>query len=280
MQRKESGETRSLFMLSIYPIDPLLSLPEKTMTEQKKTIGADFNLETKLQMAMVMLESGTTEQWLQARDLMRELFPQIQETMKNVPMANSVMRVVQSIREESKKHTVIPNAMELSVEARVHRLPLLARGELTGKALNLIDELKKTQPATEFLWALATELPRQLHKWCDEAGVPSTVELSDAQVFECVAFQAAAIRRKEEELQRMYDEYPEGEAAAALLATHKHYKGGYYRRVGVIRDADDGRTRTHYRHIWPHDRGAWVRDLEEYDGNLEDGTRRFTPINE
>lgn len=44
-----------------------------------------------------------------------------------------------------------------------------------------------------------------------------------------------------------------------------HKKGGIYQRLGLIRDADDGRTRVRYLHLWPHQMEEWVRDVAEFD---------------
>lgn len=60
-------------------------------------------------------------------------------------------------------------------------------------------------------------------------------------------------------------------------ATHQHFKGGLYRLVGVARDADtggllygkDGNARVLYEHVYPHERGFWVRDHTEFHGNVE-----------
>lgn len=65
---------------------------------------------------------------------------------------------------------------------------------------------------------------------------------------------------------------------AEALATHRHYKGGLYRRLGAIRNADDGLHRTLYLHLFPHDVSLWHRDTEEFDGFLETGAQRFAPI--
>lgn len=68
------------------------------------------------------------------------------------------------------------------------------------------------------------------------------------------------------------------ESDALALATHRHYKGGLYRVVGVARHSETEEKLTVYEHLWPHERGLWVRPAEMFDGNLADGTRRFTPL--
>lgn len=69
------------------------------------------------------------------------------------------------------------------------------------------------------------------------------------------------------------------EKDAMILASHKHYKGGLYREVSSIRDADTGNaTRTLYVHLWPHEVGPWHRDTEEFHGFLENSTQRFARV--
>lgn len=76
----------------------------------------------------------------------------------------------------------------------------------------------------------------------------------------------------------LLDSNPLNEQEAFELATHKHYKGGLYRRLGKIRNADDGDYRTLYLHLHPHELSAWHRDTEEFDGMLNTGQQRFAPI--
>jgi hypothetical protein len=33
-----------------------------------------------------------------------------------------------------------------------------------------------------------------------------------------------------------------------------------------------------YEHLWPHDRGLWVRPAELFFGRLSDGSPRFAPL--
>lgn len=65
-------------------------------------------------------------------------------------------------------------------------------------------------------------------------------------------------------------------------ATHQHFKGGLYRYVGTVRDADtgqailgkDGQPRIIYEHCYPHLRQSWIRDYSEWYGAIElDGKR-------
>ena len=49
------------------------------------------------------------------------------------------------------------------------------------------------------------------------------------------------------------------EEQAKALATHRHYKGGLYRVIGVARHCETEETMIVYEHLWPHERGLWVR---------------------
>ena len=49
------------------------------------------------------------------------------------------------------------------------------------------------------------------------------------------------------------------EAEALALATHRHYKGGLYRVIGVARHSETEEPMIVYEHLWPHDHGLWVR---------------------
>jgi hypothetical protein len=68
------------------------------------------------------------------------------------------------------------------------------------------------------------------------------------------------------------------ETEALALATHRHYKGGLYRVIGVARHSEDLSPMIVYEHLWPHEPGLWVRPKEMFEGDLEDGRRRFTPL--
>lgn len=70
----------------------------------------------------------------------------------------------------------------------------------------------------------------------------------------------------------------ESEADALALATHRHYKGGLYRRVFESRHSETGEVLTAYVHIWPHDVGGWARPTEMFHGRLEDERVRFAPL--
>jgi hypothetical protein len=81
-----------------------------------------------------------------------------------------------------------------------------------------------------------------------------------------------------------------GKSDAELLglapeATHQHFKGGLYRLMGRLRDADhggwvygkDGLPRISYLHVYPYEAQAWVRDLSEAHGD-KDGQPRFREL--
>lgn len=61
-------------------------------------------------------------------------------------------------------------------------------------------------------------------------------------------------------------------------ATHQHKKGGLYRYIGPVRDAATGRilringeAQILYEHIYPHQRGCWVRSSSEFfDGRFRE----------
>jgi hypothetical protein len=72
-------------------------------------------------------------------------------------------------------------------------------------------------------------------------------------------------------------------------ATHQHYKGGLYKLLGPVRDADTGKAvpaselgrsggRVVYEHLYPHTREFWIRDRFEFEEILPDGTPRFRRI--
>jgi len=78
----------------------------------------------------------------------------------------------------------------------------------------------------------------------------------------------------------LLDQEPLTKDEALRIATHRHYKGGLYRELGKIRNADDGNvaSRVLYLHLFPHENSAWHRDAEEFHGFLDTGTQRFAPI--
>ncbi|MWL89530.1 DUF1653 domain-containing protein [Cupriavidus sp. SW-Y-13] len=68
------------------------------------------------------------------------------------------------------------------------------------------------------------------------------------------------------------------EAQALQLATHRHYKGGLYRRLFESKHSETGDVLTVYVHLWPHETGGWVRPAEMFHGKLADERVRFVPL--
>lgn len=68
------------------------------------------------------------------------------------------------------------------------------------------------------------------------------------------------------------------EAEALKLATHRHYKGGLYRRIFEAKHSEHDEVLTVYVHIWPHDTSPWVRPAEMFHGRLDDERLRFVPL--
>lgn len=65
---------------------------------------------------------------------------------------------------------------------------------------------------------------------------------------------------------------------AVAEATHRHYKGGYYRIVGEAKHTETGERMVVYEHIWPHERGLFCRPFDLFYGVLSDGSPRFEPL--
>ena len=68
------------------------------------------------------------------------------------------------------------------------------------------------------------------------------------------------------------------ETEARALATHRHYKGGLYRAIGPARHSETHETMVVYEHLWPHERGLWVRPAVLFNGTLADGSPRFAKL--
>jgi len=68
------------------------------------------------------------------------------------------------------------------------------------------------------------------------------------------------------------------EAEALTLATHRHYKGGLYRYVGEARHSETMEPLVIYEHLWPKERGLWVRPAAMFHENLPDGRARFARL--
>lgn len=68
------------------------------------------------------------------------------------------------------------------------------------------------------------------------------------------------------------------EEEALQYATHRHYKGGLYRRVFEAKHTENGEVLTIYVHLYPHYISAYARPVEMFTGTLEDERLRFTPL--
>jgi hypothetical protein len=68
------------------------------------------------------------------------------------------------------------------------------------------------------------------------------------------------------------------ETEAAALATHRHYKGGLYRLIGAARHSETEEPMIVYEHLWPHERGLWVRRAHLFTDTLADGRPRFEAL--
>ncbi len=65
-------------------------------------------------------------------------------------------------------------------------------------------------------------------------------------------------------------------------ATHRHYKGGYYKVIQYhVRHTETREYMVVYQHVWPHEPGEWqARPAENFLGYTADGQRRFEPLGE
>lgn len=73
-------------------------------------------------------------------------------------------------------------------------------------------------------------------------------------------------------------------------ATHQHFKGGLYKLLGRVMDAETGKPYetpgawliepdgyVAYLHLYPHERQVWIRKSSEFYGP-KDGGLRFRPL--
>lgn len=68
------------------------------------------------------------------------------------------------------------------------------------------------------------------------------------------------------------------EDEALKAATHRHYKGGLYRWIGEAKHSETMEPMVVYEHLWPHERGLWVRPAAMFHGTLDDGRARFQRV--
>ena len=71
-----------------------------------------------------------------------------------------------------------------------------------------------------------------------------------------------------------------GEAplSVRIEATHRHYKGGYYKVVCEATHTETGERLVVYEHVWPHTRSRFARPYDIFHGLLENGRPRFEPL--
>lgn len=70
------------------------------------------------------------------------------------------------------------------------------------------------------------------------------------------------------------------EQDAQKIATHRHYKGGYYKVIGTAKHTETNEQLVVYEHVYPHEAALFVRPESMFNETLPDGTKRFTPIDE
>ncbi|KVN12868.1 MULTISPECIES: DUF1653 domain-containing protein [unclassified Burkholderia] len=68
------------------------------------------------------------------------------------------------------------------------------------------------------------------------------------------------------------------EQEAERIATHRHYKGGLYRVIGVARHSETEERLVVYEQLWPKERSLWVRPAAMFDETLADGAPRFRKL--
>ncbi|KVE28923.1 hypothetical protein WS67_07415 [Burkholderia singularis] len=68
------------------------------------------------------------------------------------------------------------------------------------------------------------------------------------------------------------------EQEAERIATHRHYKGGLYRVIGVARHSETEESVVVYEQLWPKARSLWVRPEAMFNETLADATPRFRQL--
>lgn len=63
-------------------------------------------------------------------------------------------------------------------------------------------------------------------------------------------------------------------------ATHRHYKGGYYKVLGTAKHTETDEQMVVYEHVYPHEKALFVRPAVMFHETLEDGTKRFASLSE
>ena len=62
-------------------------------------------------------------------------------------------------------------------------------------------------------------------------------------------------------------------------ATHRHYKGGYYKIIGCGKHTENNESLVIYQHVWPHQdtNTLYCRPMEMFTG-MVNGKERFEMI--
>jgi hypothetical protein len=68
------------------------------------------------------------------------------------------------------------------------------------------------------------------------------------------------------------------EEDALELATHRHYKGGLYRRLFTARHTETEEQVIVYMHLYPHNPAVYVRPKSMFEGKLDGGRVRFAKL--
>jgi hypothetical protein len=224
------------------PVKIQLAVYRDTPAEHEPAKGinpSDLSVETQLQMAALLLQTGTPQQKLEIEEFLKKLFKEptpLEAT--NYPTYKMTIRCDKDgVNSTSAGFTAGRYPSEKHVNAVIRAL-----GE---QALELLSGLPKDM--------LESKTSSQMHTLIREP-----------------VFSSYVIESQQDALQ---------------FATHRHYKGGLYRELGVghhseDKDADGKPIKmVIYEHLYPHERGLWVRPAELFYGYLEDGLqRRFTPL--
>lgn len=238
---------------------------------------ADLGLATQLQMAAVLLESGTPKQKKMIEEFLSDLFK------KTTPLESTNYPSYKiTVRCEADKVNRSYGLWEGRYPEPRHVIAIAS--ELRDIANEMVDGLpEEFQPV-----ALAAR-----SQWPELGSQPNPdyifrVSYDDAsRIVRCgygwhghplPEQRAAIISLLEEAIEHEIAIFPNEPNALHHLATHQHYKGGLYRYRFDFKHSETGETMVAYRHLWPHEPGNWGRPKEMFHGNLEDGRVRFQPI--
>lgn len=104
------------------------------------------------------------------------------------------------------------------------------------------------------------------------AAIPRSIEEKDLAQAKIFTDSSTRISTLNDRLDSMLYE------RALVEATHVHYKGGLYKFITYATDSETKEQCVVYAHLWPHEKGIWVRPAALFDGLLPDGRRRFEPL--